>query len=302
MKYTDFSKTILDVPGMRSGTTDSKIEFIYLGEWRLRSEETIRSGETKPTRRSIFYNGLDTFLYDGNYIKVQSGKKRLEESESYGRLILDIPLTDSDRADFDNRWFYPNALRVAESRYRVLPKLEKIDGAWCHVVECPGHDKLWIDPELRYSWRRRERSNVVDGKTVLEARFHSSDFQNVSGMLVPMDCTIEAFPPAKAPPEFWNRVSAVRTIKVGQIQVNDVSERDFDVSVPAGTVVMSENGSYRVSGDRSTLLAGLAAEAQPFVPQSSKRMWIVLINVIAMIAVGLYLSYTRFRAARAKKS
>jgi hypothetical protein len=47
---------------------------------------------------------------------------------------------------------------VVENRghYRVRPRLEQIDGAWCHVLEWPDYDVIWIDAERSFVPRRRE--------------------------------------------------------------------------------------------------------------------------------------------------
>lgn len=33
------------------------------------------------------------------------------------------------------------------SAYQARPQLEQVDGRWCHVLECPGRDQLWLDVE-----------------------------------------------------------------------------------------------------------------------------------------------------------
>src|SRR5262249_60825206 len=44
---------------------------------------------------------------------------------------------------------------LAQKEYRVHPRQEQVAGAWCHVVEFPGVDKLWVDPAIGFSVRRR---------------------------------------------------------------------------------------------------------------------------------------------------
>src|SRR5262249_26107052 len=38
----------------------------------------------------------------------------------------------------------PVAARPRLSDFRVLPLQEQVDGAWCHVIDDPGHDRLWV--------------------------------------------------------------------------------------------------------------------------------------------------------------
>lgn len=56
---------------------------------------------------------------------------------------------------------------AASQLYRVVrPRQERLDGAWCHVLERPGMDSLWIDPERGFSLIAREARDEKSGHLV----------------------------------------------------------------------------------------------------------------------------------------
>ena len=68
---------------------------------------------------------------------------------------------------------------VAKSAlYQVRQAQELCDGRWCHVLEYPRHDILWLDCERGCSLMARE---IYDSrKDVRRQRFELSDFRNVN--------------------------------------------------------------------------------------------------------------------------
>jgi hypothetical protein len=50
----------------------------------------------------------------------------------------------------------PQIVRENRRHYNLRPALETVDGAYCHVLEWPGFDVLWIDADHSFVPRRRE--------------------------------------------------------------------------------------------------------------------------------------------------
>ena len=49
----------------------------------------------------------------------------------------------------------PEFLTKSLASYRVLPEPELVDGHRCWIVEWPGMDRIWVDPECGFVIRRR---------------------------------------------------------------------------------------------------------------------------------------------------
>jgi hypothetical protein len=62
-------------------------------------------------------------------------RSSLDAFEHYCAGALQFVYRDSDKAQYNNGWFYQHVLREINGvqRYRVLPKPETIDGASCLV-------------------------------------------------------------------------------------------------------------------------------------------------------------------------
>jgi hypothetical protein len=50
----------------------------------------------------------------------------------------------------------PRMLKENRSRYTLRPEQEQVDGAWCHVLEWPGFDVIWVDTNRSCITLRRE--------------------------------------------------------------------------------------------------------------------------------------------------
>jgi hypothetical protein len=67
---------------------------------------------------------------------------------------------------------------VARSpKYSVLPDMADVEGRWCYVLEYPGRDRIWVDPERGYAMAKRERYNAQNGTLI--QRFISSGHSEV---------------------------------------------------------------------------------------------------------------------------
>jgi hypothetical protein len=92
------------------------------------------------------------------------------------------PDDSSPPEDLGRPFFLHEAL--ARDVYRVLPLQEQADGAWCHVVEAPGEDKIWFDASIGFAMRRRECFAAKSG--VRNGVFELSDYRQAEpGIWIP---------------------------------------------------------------------------------------------------------------------
>lgn len=126
-------------------------------------------------------------IVSGRRYRTEWTNSRTYEERTLGE---DEPLPEKFREDFfilatawwppDSPWSPPRAAgrpfamhEVANSNEHcvVRPALEQVDGHWCHVLEHPGHDSLWIDDERPCIIMARElrepKSNALIEKYVL---------------------------------------------------------------------------------------------------------------------------------------
>jgi hypothetical protein len=69
--------------------------------------------------------------------------------------------------------------RVLENeRVRVCPNQAQVDGAWCHVVEIPKRDRLWIDSALGVLRRREVYSAHESAENLVS--FRLADYRQVA--------------------------------------------------------------------------------------------------------------------------
>lgn len=196
----------------------------------------------------------------------------VDRDDLYVHEVLGIPLSDSGRALWESGWNYPYCLsRKPNVKYVVHEKQEMVDDAWCHVVEAKGWDRMWVDARLGGAVRRRERYFSSD-EPFLSWRSKDSDFIELKhGLWVPRKHVRETF----APPQFVdkrNQVVLELSLDVHEISVNDVSAKDFAVSLPAGVMIGdTDHGTYfRAPGSFDQTIHELARQVRV---STFKRAW-----------------------------
>jgi hypothetical protein len=138
----------------------------------------------------------------------------------------------------------PCVLRdVARSlNYAVSPLQEKVDGRWCHVLEFPGHDRLWLDCGRNCAIVARE---MFDPKTgVCLQRIESSGHWEVaSGIWVPTEFRSILFD-GTAPSGVRRKVADV-LFHVLCIKLNDEVDDTLFTFVPRpGSIQIFDDGRF----------------------------------------------------------
>jgi hypothetical protein len=131
----------------------------------------------------------------------------------------------------------------------VRPQQEQLDGHWCHVLERPGIDRLWLDVDRGCAVLAREVRNADTGAAML--RFELGGHREASpGIWLPgWIRNIEYDHEAKTAEGQQRRVKDGR-LKVLEVRVNQTDEDFFVFRPPPGAIRVDRKGrpSQTVSG------------------------------------------------------
>lgn len=326
VSYEVYYRKLLDLPaykaeGITVGTLPYRVLFAMDGERRKTVRQYILEGFKRPDEEwfkkgidpvatTIIFDGVRSLTYRERGVAVIKKHKdpQCDNLEIYVPGALGVPVTDHDRASYDNWRWYPHTLRpevVARAKYRVLPETEEVDGKPCHVVYAPGYDRLWIDPELGCAPRKRELYFCPE-QPYLFVREYQSDFVESGGVLVPTTLRRELFAPLTNPKEYWNKVYLEMTVRVSKVEINAVTDEDFKAYLPPGTYVMDDvnNKAYMMPGEKIDALNELVAagrkylldEQPPMGHTASLRILIIALNVLLLAVIALVVVRRRWRA------
>jgi hypothetical protein len=303
VEYDCSWKKLLDVPSllsMHADLTPYHVVFAFDGERRyldLKRPGPFPKGAPRWLHEAVIFDGQFTYSIDKDShakVRVVKGKERTcEDLEIYCHNILQIPYRDPDRVNLDDSFWYPYCIQEIGGHppYRVLPKQERIDGHWCHVLELPRRDKIWVDPQLGCAIRKRERYTEDKGNPLLFQSNRDSQFvEGAPGIQVPTQFTCAYFAGSADPPEYFERQYLELTVSVKSVAVNQVTDADFYLPVGPGTIIVDEKGSYQIEGDKTILLNQLADAAKVRLggdtPPRRKGWYWILVIFLALTAAG----------------
>ena len=119
---------------------------------------------------------------------------------------------------------------------RVRPIQEKVDGRWCHVLCWSNNDVLWLDMERGAVLLAREVCNFETG--TLMFRYELSDHQEAApGLWIPKKLRNIQFDYAAQTEEGRNRRVIDGFFDVEEMEVNTLTEADFDFTPPPGALL-----------------------------------------------------------------
>lgn len=224
---------------------------------------------------------------------------RLDAIDAYHMWYCDsISMPTGPRAQklMESVWYLPMAL-TASTMYRVLPTLQEVDGAKCHVVTS-GCDTVWIDSSHGSCIRRRiwfQRPSAVDPAVLLYVYINKDLRQCERGIWLPQKCYRLDFAGPQEPKNTQGELADVHSVVATSIKVNHVPDETFELHFPPGTAVQDliNNKSYIVPHGEN-LLDDAIAKANPIVngeitPISSvsasvlqsRRSWLIFGNIAA---------------------
>jgi len=135
---------------------------------------------------------------------------------------------------------------VKSPKYSLRPQQEVCDGYWCHVVENPRRDTLWLDCERNCALVAREFLDAQTGATMqrLELRRHE---EIVPGIWVPREIRNVHFDYHAQAPEGRSRRVLDAIITIIDVRVNDqVDDSIFEPKpMPPGALLMSRDHTYK---------------------------------------------------------
>jgi hypothetical protein len=128
---------------------------------------------------------------------------------------------------------------VAQSKdYRLLDKQENRDGIWCHILEIPHFDKLWLDASRGCALLHRECFDPEN--RALEQQLHLRDYREIApGVWLPFAVQVLQYDSAARSPQERQRVVLKADAQVLDIHANDLDDSLFTFELPPGSVLFS---------------------------------------------------------------
>lgn len=128
----------------------------------------------------------------------------------------------------------------SEAYCDVRPRQELIEGRWCHVLERPGRDRLWLDVERGCALMARETHASTTGR--LAQRMELGGHREVSpGIWFPMWMTNIQYDHDASDPEKQRRIWKHARHDVLEVRINDVEDSAFAWEPPPGALRIMDN-------------------------------------------------------------
>jgi hypothetical protein len=147
------------------------------------------------------------------------------------------PDDPADPPPYVSPFFLHQAL--ADPACRLAPLQEQVDGAWCHVVERPGVDKLWLDGSIGFFPRRRlwfHDHPSIDGMT-----YELEDYREVSAdVWIPMRLRRKTYRAGSSPAPGEAAPAKDVTIELINVEVNNVPLERFQFRPEPGTLLYND--------------------------------------------------------------
>ena len=127
-----------------------------------------------------------------------------------------------------------------ETHLHLRPELEQVDGRWCHVLEHPGVDCLWIDAERAGCLVQREVSDPKTGRRL--QRYRLLDHEQFADQIwIPRlieNTVFQANEPAEDSSSSKEITSRTRIVECA---INQVDDTAFDYRIPPGALEFNEH-------------------------------------------------------------
>jgi hypothetical protein len=193
--------------------------------------------------------------------------------------------------------FLPEFLRANIRRYEVLSSQEEVDGVLCWVVQWPGMDRFWVDPNRGFAVPRRQYC-FGPGKP-LRFEFRNRDYREVKpGLWFPFVQVEDRYASIEREKEaLWGKVITRSEYRVKSIEFDNVSDAAFEVKLPPGTRVFDSvrNFDYSVSGPSDSDPFSEAIFAAKKQERWSIILWSSIgIGLVCGVLVTLYIFRARF--------
>lgn len=220
---------------------------------------------------------------------------------------LAFPVSEQPEAGLPPRMLYPkdsfwlpDAPRKNRSAYTVVKELEEIGGIWCHVLDRPGLDRLWVQTEPAFVLRRRQVW-WGDGKPIRENCLFDDFVQVTPQLSLPRTIIREVYGAPWDDTGLQNKVCSRLHLRVSKLVVEPVPDNRFRADIPDGSLVddLISSGSpkkpisfiHRPGADPfARALETLKRNQTP-----GWRRWYFIVAAGAGILIVLSLFYRRWR-------
>lgn len=286
-----------------------RLTFAWKGEKRYVDYRDITPSTTvgrtsevlnRPSEVATF-NGEQSRRYEPSRLlgTVKGGKEGGMEN-NFGEYcgFISHPTGPNEEKQKKTVMYVPTAL-IGAGLYTVLPTLERVDGARCHVVTS-GVDTFWLDPANGFCVRRRvqfRQSDLTDPGCLSYIQI-CKDFKEAdNGIFLPTVCQRYSYATQSEPKDTWGRLSKIVTLSVKELKVNANSDAQFDLSFPPGTQVndLILNRAYLMPNGEENLDKAIAQSQMYIVdgqvlrqvsPLSWRRIAIWGVNGLLLAAIA----------------
>jgi hypothetical protein len=121
---------------------------------------------------------------------------------------------------------------IRSKRYAIAAQQELRDGVWCHVLEDPGRDRIWIDCARPFAIVAREIADIATGAKIVQVEM-SGHREDKPGIWVPRAIHQIQFNYRAPTPEGWRERLIDSRLRILDVRLNeDVDEGLFQLGPP----------------------------------------------------------------------
>ena len=197
-----------------------------------------------------------------------------------------------------NEPWLPAVIDKNPGKYAVLPRLERIDGRDCHVIEYPGFDKVWIDAGRGCCVVQRELAWHLGQP--LRRRLQNLDHAEFQppGIWLPRKQVVEQFCSLRDTKANWGKVAHRRVHEVRKIELAKVDDALLEIPIPEGVAVTDhirkiEYGKLPPSEDPIRQSVEQASPTKAIGTTAHSRDTLVWVNAFLLCGVVLVLQGRR---------
>jgi len=200
-----------------------------------------------------------------------------------------------------------------ETHLHLRAKLEQVDGRWCHVLEEPGVDALWIDAERAGCLVQRVLSDPKTGRRLHRYRLLQQE-EFADQIWIPRVIENTVFRSNDRSENSSSSEETTSRTRIVECAINQVEDTVFDYRIPPGALELNEHNLNEppsqvaaggldqfdqiadwIQGDRiSTITVGptrAALSENGIVPVSTLTLPIVLVATLILIC-EVYLRFS----------
>lgn len=178
-------------------------------------------------------------------------------------------------------YWLPGSLANKSKAYRVRPELERVDGVWCHVLERPGLDVMWIQTDPIFLLRRRQFHWKEGGKIRQLATFRNH--KEVSkGIWLPLELVFDRYGAPWEEADMQDRAVFRIRLKASRLAAEPVPDSRFRAEIPKGAIVHTEDNRRFINQPDGNPYE-LASKSLP--PPRTAPKWLLLVSLLVLITI-----------------